>query len=374
MSLVRCKECGKKVSSKAKKCVKCGAPLEIVDEKTLLEIKVMRSKKVKKIILIVIGIIGVILGLDYFSSNFLPNGEKAYYCEEGYSFYAIGKICYDGKKQHPAKIKILNNHLRYNSDISFQFVFDENNEQITFMGDNCYGRWSDDVKTTFCYGYEDMSMFEEFNKMNDYKNLSKVDQVLLKINGVWSDSTTTDGSKFTFYPDNNKCEVSDTGNRWKTSSCDYNVYEDKIEVSFEFTDPSKKTNTVSFNFNEDVTELYRNNFIYTKVKTKTIKNDGQYICQSNGNTIVILENNEVNFNKKCVPCASLGYCCPSYGGTYVIDDDKLKATFTRDYIERNKYLNKPMELEFTITNENKLMSEKDNCIYEWEPFGFDYEY
>lgn len=369
MSLVKCSECGKKVSSDLERCIKCGAPLKKVDEKEVLRQYVNNSKKLKKFVLKLTIIIGVLLGISCLGYYFLPNGESAYYCDEGYEFYAVGKICYDGKNQYEAKKKQLNNYLRYYSDISYQYVFDENNVDITFMGDNCYGRWSDDVKTNFCYGYNDMAMFEEFNAMNDYKNLNKVDQVNRKISGVWKDSEGVDGSKFIFYPDDDKCEVSDTGNRWKSSSCKYTVSASKIDISFEFTYPSNKSNDVSFTFNNDVTELYRDNFTYTKAEKANVRTDGTYVCTDQADSVYILKDNELNYNQACVPCSSKGYCCPSYGGTYVIDGNKLQVTLTRDYSAgKNKYLSTPKILEFTIIDENQIILEQDKCTYEWEPF------
>lgn len=373
MSLVKCSECGKKVSSNLEKCIKCGAPLVPVDEKEKLKNYVNNSKKAKKIILKIAVILGLLLGISYLGYYFLPNGETAYYCDEGYKFYAVGKICYDGKNQYNAKRKKLNNYLRYYRDISYQWVLDENNVQISFMGTNCYGEWSDEVKTNFCYGYDDMAMFEEFNEMNDYKNLNKIDQVSRKITGVWAYSEGMDGSKFIFYPDDDKCEVSDTGNRWKSSSCKYTVSANKIDVSFEFTYPSKKSDDVSFSFNDDITELYRDNFTYTKVEMANVRTDGTYVCTNQPDSIVILNGNELNYNQACEPSSSNGYSCPSYGGTYVIDGDKLKVTLIRDYSGMNKYLRNPKILEFTIADENKIISNQDQCTYVWEPFAMGIE-
>lgn len=365
---IRCTECGKKILPNKDKCLNCGAPIKLIDEKEFLKARVEKSKKIKKIliktIIIILAIVVPIFIVSYLAYEFLPNGEEAYYCDEGYTFYAVGKLCVNGDNQYKAKIKKLNNHTRYNNNISFQFVFDENNEVITFMGSNCFGDWSDEVKTTFCYDYEDMSKYEEFNKMNDYKNLSEKDRIFIKINGIWSGSHNTDKFQFTFYPDNKKCKITDIENRRETMSCEFSLTENKINLEYQFSDLTKSNMQLSYN--NELTELYYDNTTYIRTETLDIKTTGFYWCDTLGYTLAFSDGYNVILNESC-KTNSHGTICPYYEGTYSIDGNVLRISVA----DKNAISVHRTE-EFIIVNENEIVARYNKYSYIWEPapYGF----
>ncbi len=357
---LKCSECGKKILPNKDKCLNCGAPIEPVSEKEYLRYRVEKSKKVKKILfktaIVILSIIIPFFLIGYLSYEFLPNGEEAYYCDKGYTFYAVGKICVKGDKQYKAKIKKLNNHTREDNNISFQFVSDENNETIQFMGSNCFGRWSDEVQSTFCYGYEDMTKYEEFNKVNDYKNLSKEDRFFIKINGIWGTSNVDGKMQFIFYPDNKKCKVTDIDNKKESKSCEYSLNDDEIKLDFSFSTNGKKEIVLSYN--DELTELYYGRTTYTKTESMDIKTTGWYLCDELGYTLIFSDGYNVSLHESC-----RGSYCPYYEGVYGIDGNILRisvASNKSNDIYKTEY--------FTIINENEIVNNYNRYSYIWEPF------
>lgn len=69
MSLIKCSECGKKISDKADVCINCGAPIELNDKKIddkvnderldYLRNYLKRDKQILKVVLVIIVIVGI---------------------------------------------------------------------------------------------------------------------------------------------------------------------------------------------------------------------------------------------------------------------------------------------------------------------------
>lgn len=76
MALIKCPECGKEVSDKAKSCIHCGYPINVSKVKTNDEIieHAKQKKKIGLIVFIILIILGI--GIGVFSYNYSISGKK----------------------------------------------------------------------------------------------------------------------------------------------------------------------------------------------------------------------------------------------------------------------------------------------------------
>ena len=76
MALIKCPECGKEVSDKAKSCIHCGYPINVSKIKTNDEIieQTKQKKKIGLIVFIILIILGI--GIGVFSYNYSISGKK----------------------------------------------------------------------------------------------------------------------------------------------------------------------------------------------------------------------------------------------------------------------------------------------------------
>ncbi len=292
------------------------------------------------IAVILLVLIAIILYINFYPNNIV------YYCNDDHIFYADSKTCKKDGYEKDLSIKKINNVTRKKSKLNVIKTLDE---EITFLGTNCYGY----DEEGYCYNYEQIKSLEKVE-------VNKTDEILKKIIGVWVDTTDSiDGNKIEFLKNGKNCILGDSGGRWNTTFCEYKVYEDKIEVSFEFTHPSNAKRDVVFTFNEDLSNLYRYKFTYFKLEPQKIKTTGYYEC-ANGD-IVFFTKDTVNKNESCD-----NNFCSSYEGTYSIVGSIIKASYNKkygDFQTFNKYE------EYAIINKKEILTNMGLCTY--NEFGHD---
>lgn len=142
MSLIKCSECGKKISDKAEKCVNCGTPISEMSKKSVeadeelngLRSYIKRDSKLKKIFLVVLIflVVGIVLSnviKTIKENNEMSESEKRW-MEESKGYFNIGdySIKMDGKGNATLCVNDSCTYPNYKYDYPNGYIYsDENN-------------------------------------------------------------------------------------------------------------------------------------------------------------------------------------------------------------------------------------------------------
>ncbi len=146
MALIKCSECGKKISDKAEKCINCGTPISEMlnknnnSDKELNDLKnyVERDKKLRKIVLMILVfiVLGVVLSKivnNIKNNNKLAESEKRW-MEKSKGVYDSGREDYiklDGNGNAKICVNFSNcSYPTYSYKYPNNFVFSDNNNYV----------------------------------------------------------------------------------------------------------------------------------------------------------------------------------------------------------------------------------------------------
>lgn len=181
MSMIKCSECGKEISNKAKVCVHCGNPLKNEEQDNSVnekKVKIKKNNKTNNILLIIlILLIHLILFLGG-TRNFLNSDT------------VIANVIYPVKQYAISRLTTEN---IYECNIVYEYKGVEYHDKLTFNDDNLpkelknasTNPYSFDVKLQ---GYVDKNSVNNFIYDMEYYNISKYAfyiQVILIIPSVW---------------------------------------------------------------------------------------------------------------------------------------------------------------------------------------------
>ena len=145
MPLIKCSECGKKISDKAEKCVNCGTPISEMSKKNIeadeelnsFRNYMKRDSKIKKgIIIIFVFIIGGIVLSNVIKTikenNEMSESEKRW-MEESKGYFSFGdySIKMDGKGNATLCVNDSCTYPNYKYDYPNGYIYSDNNNFVS---------------------------------------------------------------------------------------------------------------------------------------------------------------------------------------------------------------------------------------------------